>query len=102
MLCAMLLILMISFNACKIQNKGGPVLTNDDNCVTCLIDGARTVVFADSYRDRRKSMKEIADSVLSGKLRDGTYYVSKAWYDGKGFYCNSFIFFLSFEKLTEH
>ncbi|KAI9156221.1 hypothetical protein LWI28_002457 [Acer negundo] len=61
------------------KNKGGPKLTNDDNCVTCLIDGARTVVFADSYRDRRKSMKEIADSVLSGKLRDGTYYVSKAW-----------------------
>ncbi|OMO91103.1 Ubiquitin [Corchorus olitorius] len=59
--------------------NGGPALTNSDDCIECLLDLARTVVCADSYRDRRKMMKEIADDVLSGKCIDGTYYVSKAW-----------------------
>ncbi|XP_031283351.1 ubiquitin carboxyl-terminal hydrolase 26-like isoform X1 [Pistacia vera] len=58
---------------------GGPTLTNDDYCLKCLIDGARTMVCADSYRDRRKSMKELADDVLSGKFGEGTYYVSRPW-----------------------
>ncbi|KAJ0100234.1 hypothetical protein Patl1_19749 [Pistacia atlantica] len=66
-------------NSCKIQYDGGPTLTNDDYCLKCLIDGARTMVCADSYRDRRKSMKELADDVLSGKFGEGTYYVSRPW-----------------------
>ncbi|XP_021276622.1 ubiquitin carboxyl-terminal hydrolase 26 isoform X1 [Herrania umbratica] len=59
--------------------NGGPTLAKADYCMECLIDVARTVVCADSYRDRRKLMKEIADNVLLGKCMDGTYYVSKAW-----------------------
>lgn len=59
--------------------NGGPPLTNDDYCMSCLIDGAYTVVCADSYRDRRKSLKGLADDVLSGKFVEGTYYVSKSW-----------------------
>lgn len=59
--------------------NGGPALTNDDYCMSCLIDRARTVVCADSYRDRRKSLKGLADDVLSGKFVEGTYNVSKSW-----------------------
>ncbi|KAK8486160.1 hypothetical protein V6N11_019983 [Hibiscus sabdariffa] len=59
--------------------NGGPTFAKDDYCMDCLIDVARTVVCADSYRDRRKLMKEIADNVLSAKCEDGAYYVSKAW-----------------------
>ncbi|WCJ44374.1 Ubiquitin carboxyl-terminal hydrolase 26 [Euphorbia peplus] len=58
---------------------GGPTLTNDDYCKACLIDNARTLVCADSYRDRRASMRELASDVLAGKCLDGTYYVSKSW-----------------------
>ncbi|XVE71413.1 hypothetical protein DITRI_Ditri10aG0148300 [Diplodiscus trichospermus] len=65
----------------KLMSKynGGPTLARADYCMDCLIDAARTVVCADSYRDRRKLMKEIADDTLLGKCIDGTYYVSKAW-----------------------
>ncbi|XVF48123.1 hypothetical protein PTKIN_Ptkin03bG0165600 [Pterospermum kingtungense] len=59
--------------------NGGPTLAKSDYCMVCLIDVARTIVCADSYRDRRKLMKEIADDVLLGKCLDGTYFVSKAW-----------------------
>lgn len=55
-------------------------MTNEDICMDCLIAGARNVVCADSYRDRRISMKEIALSVLSGNYPDGTYFVSRTWY----------------------
>ncbi|KAJ4707618.1 Ubiquitin carboxyl-terminal hydrolase 26, partial [Melia azedarach] len=58
---------------------GGPALTNADYCMDCLIDDARILVCTDSYRDRRKSMKGLADDVISGKVVDGTYYVSKSW-----------------------
>ncbi|XP_057987065.1 ubiquitin carboxyl-terminal hydrolase 26 isoform X2 [Hevea brasiliensis] len=58
---------------------GGPTLTNDDYCMACLIDGAQSVVFADSYRDRRTLMRDLASDVLTGKCLDGTYYVSKTW-----------------------
>ncbi|KAE8710514.1 Ubiquitin carboxyl-terminal hydrolase 26 [Hibiscus syriacus] len=66
--------------------NGGPTFAKDDYCVDCLIDVARTIVCAESYRDRRKLMKEIADVVLLGKCEDGAYYVSKAWYDCSYFY----------------
>lgn len=68
-----------AWNKFFFKYNGGPALTNDDYCMTCLIDGAHTVVCADSYRDRRKSLKGLADDVLSGKLVEGTYYVSKSW-----------------------
>eukprot|EP00257_Ricinus_communis_P017048 XP_015575390.1 ubiquitin carboxyl-terminal hydrolase 26 isoform X3 [Ricinus communis] len=58
---------------------GGPTLTNDDYCMACLMDGARSVVCADSYRDRRTSMRDLANDVLAGKCLEGTYYVSKTW-----------------------
>lgn len=66
-------------NVCKIQYEGGPPLTNNDYCMACLIDGAQSVVFADSYRDRRTLMRDLASDVLAGKRLDGTYYVSKTW-----------------------
>ncbi|PPS12707.1 hypothetical protein GOBAR_AA07934 [Gossypium barbadense] len=59
--------------------NGGPTFAKGDHCLDCLIDVAHTVVCADSYRDRRKLMKEIADDVLLAKCKDGAYYVSKAW-----------------------
>ncbi|XP_065881079.1 ubiquitin carboxyl-terminal hydrolase 26 isoform X2 [Euphorbia lathyris] len=58
---------------------GGPTLTNDDYCKACLVDVARSLVCADSYRDRRTSMRELANDVLAGKCLDGTYYISKSW-----------------------
>ncbi|XP_057955457.1 ubiquitin carboxyl-terminal hydrolase 26 isoform X2 [Malania oleifera] len=59
---------------------GGPTLANDDYCTSCLIDGARTMVSADSYRDRRTLMKELAEVALAGNCPDGTlYYVSRPW-----------------------
>ncbi|PON72999.1 Ubiquitinyl hydrolase [Parasponia andersonii] len=65
----------------ELYNKynGDPQLTNNDYCMDCLIDGARTLVCADSYRDRRTLMKQIAEDVLAGRCEDGTYFVSKAW-----------------------
>ncbi|CAN6540179.1 unnamed protein product [Malus baccata var. baccata] len=59
--------------------KGGPELANDDYCMVCLIDGARNVVCADSYRDRRIVMKQVGEDALAGKCSDGIYFVSKAW-----------------------
>ncbi|KAB1996150.1 hypothetical protein ES319_D13G211800v1 [Gossypium barbadense] len=58
---------------------GGPTFAKGDHCLDCLIDVAHTVVCADSYRDRRKLMKEIAEDVLLAKCEDGAYYISKAW-----------------------
>ncbi|XP_015885340.2 ubiquitin carboxyl-terminal hydrolase 26 isoform X2 [Ziziphus jujuba] len=59
--------------------NGGPELSNSDYCVDCLIDGARNLVSADSYRDRRTVMKQVAEDALAGRSQDGTYNVSKAW-----------------------
>lgn len=70
-----------------VQYKGGPELANDDYCMVCLIDGARNVVCADSYRDRRIIMKQVAEDALAVKCSGGMYYVSKAWYDCKLFCC---------------
>ncbi|KAF2291378.1 hypothetical protein GH714_023405 [Hevea brasiliensis] len=58
---------------------GGPTLTNDDYCMSCLFDGAQSVVCADSYRDRRTLMRDLASDVIAGKCLEGTYYVSKTW-----------------------
>ncbi|WJX16373.1 Ubiquitin carboxyl-terminal hydrolase 26 [Trifolium repens] len=58
---------------------GGPTLSHDDRCLDCLIDGARNVVSADTYRDRRESFKQLARDILDGKNEDGKYYVSRSW-----------------------
>lgn len=59
---------------------GGPILANNDYCTDCLLHEASTMVSADSYRDRRTSMKEIAEAALAGTCFDGPlYFVSKAW-----------------------
>jgi hypothetical protein len=75
----------------KIQYGGGPILSHDDRCLDCLIDGARNVVSADTYRDRRESFKQLARDILDGKNEDGKYYVSRSWYDCKSFLL-SFLF----------
>ncbi|GAB2222929.1 hypothetical protein Droror1_Dr00017061 [Drosera rotundifolia] len=59
---------------------GGPCLQDIDCCKVCLLDVAREAVNANSYRDTRASMKELAEAALAGKCFDGTlYYVSKPW-----------------------
>lgn len=58
-----------------------PALSHDDHCWDCLIHGAQTVVSADTYRDRRESMKSLARDILDGNCPDGKYYISKPWYD---------------------
>ncbi|KAM7264292.1 hypothetical protein ACFE04_001975 [Oxalis oulophora] len=58
---------------------GGPTLSNADYCLDCLVDGAQSLVSADSYRDRRLLMRTLATDVLLGKCSDGTFYVSKSW-----------------------
>lgn len=63
------------------KHGGGPALGENDCCIECLMETARTTVSADSYRDRRTSMRELAESALAGKCPDGQlYYVSKSWY----------------------
>ncbi|XP_061346199.1 ubiquitin carboxyl-terminal hydrolase 26-like isoform X1 [Gastrolobium bilobum] len=59
---------------------GGKVaLSHDDHCWDCLIHGARTAVSADTYRDRRESMKSLARDILDGNCLDGKYYISRPW-----------------------
>ncbi|RDX81132.1 Ubiquitin carboxyl-terminal hydrolase 26, partial [Mucuna pruriens] len=50
---------------------GGPTLSHDDCCWDCLIDGAQNVVSADTYRDRRESLKQLARDILDGNCKDG-------------------------------
>lgn len=75
----------------KIQYGGGPTLSHEDCCLDCLIDGARNVVSADTYRHQRESFKQLARDILDGKNEDGKYYVSRSWYDCKSFLL-SFLF----------
>ncbi|KAJ1420139.1 Ubiquitin-specific peptidase 48 [Sesbania bispinosa] len=58
---------------------GSPALSHDDHCWDCLIHGAQTVVSADTYRDRRESMKTLARDILDGNCLDGKYYISRPW-----------------------
>jgi len=73
-----------------IQYGGGPALSHDDHCLDCLIHGAKTVVSADTYRDRRESMKSLARDILDGNCPDGKFYISRPWYD------NNFLMSLRF------
>ncbi|RYR05646.1 hypothetical protein Ahy_B06g085483 [Arachis hypogaea] len=61
------------------KHGGGPTLSHDDCCWDCLIEGARNVVSADTYRDRRESLKQLARDVLDGNCEDGKYYISRPW-----------------------
>jgi ubiquitin carboxyl-terminal hydrolase 48 len=47
----------------------------------CLKDGAKTAVSADVYRDRKASLKNLAEAALAGNIPEGPCnFVSKAWY----------------------
>lgn len=72
--------------SCKIQYGGGPTLSHDDCCQDCIIGVARSVVSADTYRDRRESMKQLARDILDGNCPDGKYYISRLWYDCMSFH----------------
>ncbi|KAJ0987329.1 hypothetical protein J5N97_005685 [Dioscorea zingiberensis] len=59
---------------------GGPTLTNDDYCVDCIKERAGTSVSADDYKERRASLRELAEAALSGNQPSGnSYFVSKTW-----------------------
>ncbi|XP_071730513.1 ubiquitin carboxyl-terminal hydrolase 26 [Rutidosis leptorrhynchoides] len=69
-----------AWNALFSKYEGGPALGEDDCCFECLMETARATVSAESYRDIRTSMRELAESALAGKCPDGQlYYVSKSW-----------------------
>lgn len=56
-------------------------MSTDDFCMKCLKDGAKNAVSADVYRDRKASLKKLAEAALAGSCPDGpSYSVSKAWY----------------------
>ncbi|KAL2896625.1 Ubiquitin carboxyl-terminal hydrolase 26, partial [Bienertia sinuspersici] len=60
--------------------NGGPCLGKDDYCMDCLHNSARAIVSADSYKDRRAYMKEVAEAALAGNsLDEKLYYISKTW-----------------------
>ncbi|PAN21051.1 hypothetical protein GQ55_3G409000 [Panicum hallii var. hallii] len=59
---------------------GGPSLSSDDCCMECLKDGAKNAVSADVYRERKASLKNIAEAALAGNCPDGpSYFISKTW-----------------------
>ncbi|KAK4348873.1 hypothetical protein RND71_031628 [Anisodus tanguticus] len=57
---------------------GGPTLAKDDYCIDCLFEVAQSMARADTYRDRRTLMKELAEAALAGDcLNEKLYYISK-------------------------
>jgi len=65
----------------KLKYGGGPTLSSDDFCMECLKDGAKNAVSADVYRERKASLKNLAEAALSGNCPDGpSYFISKTWY----------------------
>ncbi|CAO2169267.1 unnamed protein product [Urochloa humidicola] len=59
---------------------GGPTLSSDECCMECLKDGAKNAVSADVYRERKASLKNIAEAALAGNCPDGpSYFISKTW-----------------------
>jgi ubiquitin carboxyl-terminal hydrolase 48 len=61
---------------------GGPMLDKESYCFECLLEKAKSMVHADSYRDRRMLMRDVAEEVITGKkCLDGEalYYVSRTW-----------------------
>lgn len=63
------------------QYGGGPTLSNEDSCMVCIGEEARTSAHADNFRDQRAEMRELADAVVSkGMAGEGEhYYVSRPW-----------------------
>ncbi|CAL5093582.1 unnamed protein product [Urochloa decumbens] len=60
--------------------EGGPTLSSDECCMECLKDGAKNAVSADVYRERKASLKNIAEAALAGNCPDGpSYFISKTW-----------------------
>ena len=55
-------------------------MSSDDCCMECLKDGAKNAVSADVYRERKASLKNIAEAALAGNCPDGPYFISKTWY----------------------
>lgn len=69
-----------AWNTISSKYEGGPELGENDCCIECLMETARATVSADSYRDGRTLMRELAESALAGKCPDGQlYYVSRTW-----------------------
>lgn len=59
---------------------GGPVLSKNEYCETCLFQGAHSTASADTYRDRKGPLIELAEAAIAGNCPDGPlYYVSKNW-----------------------
>ncbi|XP_047337545.1 ubiquitin carboxyl-terminal hydrolase 26 [Impatiens glandulifera] len=59
---------------------GGPVLSNNEYCETCLLDCAHSMASADTYRDRKGPLVELAEAAMAGNCKGGPlYYVSKIW-----------------------
>ena len=56
-------------------------MSSDDCCMECLKDGAKNAVSAYVYRERKASLKNIAEAALAGNCPDGpSYFISKTWY----------------------
>ncbi|KAL2643343.1 hypothetical protein R1flu_010930 [Riccia fluitans] len=70
-----------AWNCLYAKYRGGPALSGDDHCVECILEDAKIAASADNYRDQRAYMRELVDSVLSGRggLDGKLYYVSKTW-----------------------
>jgi hypothetical protein len=46
----------------------------------CLKEGANSAVSADVYRDKKASLKQLAEDSLAGKFLDSaSYFVSRTW-----------------------
>lgn len=59
---------------------GGPRLSKNDYCIDCIFETAHTKARADSYRDQRSLMKELAEAALARECFDGKlFYISKTW-----------------------
>lgn len=68
-------------------------MTGDDYCIDCIKDKAKNTVRADDYRDRRASLRHLAEAALSGNCSEGaSYLVSKTWYDSQK---SAVLFFLT-------
>ena len=62
------------------QYGGGPTLSKNEYCTDCIKDEDKMTVSANSYRDKRLSVKYKLEVMLVGCYLDGNwYYVSRTW-----------------------
>lgn len=63
------------------QYGGGPALSNENQCIECIKEGAKNAICIGDYRDRRVLMCQLAREALTGNHLDDNnlYYVSKSW-----------------------